>query len=67
LKELERKRFQEAKARLKDFVVFMPLGQSLDDEEKEEMQRLLRYYKHRFITFCSILKESLTARRAKGP
>jgi len=67
LKELERRRFQEAKARLKDFVVSMPLGQELDQEDQDEMGRLLRYYKHRYVTFCSILKEALTARRAKGP
>lgn len=29
--------------------------------------RLLRYYKHRFCTFISIMKESLIARRVKGP
>jgi hypothetical protein len=45
----------------------MPLGQELDQEEQEEMGRLLRYYKHRYVTFCAILKEALTARRAKGP
>ena len=67
LKELERKRFQESKLRLKDFVVNMPLGQTLSEEEQVEMNRLLRYYKHRFITFCAILKEALTARRTKGP
>jgi len=67
LKELERRRFQEAKARLKEFVVSMPLGQELDQEDQDEMGRLLRYYKHRYVTFCSILKEALTARRAKGP
>lgn len=42
---------------------------STSDEEFErvEQMRLLRYYKHRFCTFIQIMKESVTARRVKGP
>jgi len=64
LKELERKRFQEAKARLRDFVINFS-DSSSDEELLAEQARILRYYKHRFITFVGIMKESLIAKRVK--
>ena len=52
LKELERRRFQEAKLRLKNFVINRDMGETVADEEQSlEQMRLLRYYKHRFCTF----------------
>lgn len=49
--------------RLRDFVINRDV---LNDESKEQT-RLLRYYKHRYLTFVTILKEALNARRVKGP
>jgi len=51
LKELERRRFQEAKLRLKNFVINRDMGETADEEQNLEQMRLLRYYKHRFCTF----------------
>jgi hypothetical protein len=53
LKELERRRFQEAKLRLKNFVINRDMGgeTAADEEQSLEQMRLLRYYKHRFCTF----------------
>ena len=67
MKELERKRFQEAKIRLKEFVLSYGQGGPSDEEQSLEQMRLLRYYKHRFCTFIQIMKEAVTARRVKGP
>ncbi len=63
LKELERRRFQEAKTRLKNFVVTRDPGIILEESEEVEQMRLLRYYKHRFCTFYSIMKEAMIAKR----
>ena len=67
LKELERKRFQEAKQRLKTFVINREPSKELDEACEIEQMRLLNYYKHRFCTFIAVMKEALTARRVKGP
>ena len=67
LKELERRRFQQAKQRLRDFVIaYNPLEEQ-DDLALREQEKLLNYFKHRYCTFVQLMKEALTARRVKGP
>lgn len=65
LKELERKRFLEAKQRLRNYMINHSTRQDSEEEEirGEERQRLLNYFKHRFPTFAGIMKESMNARR----
>lgn len=63
LKELERRRFQQAKQRLRDFVISYNPLEEVDDLEQ---LRLLNYFKHRYSTFTQLMKEALTARRVKG-
>ncbi len=67
LKELERRRFLEAKQRLKMFIISRDPNKELDSDQELEQTRLLNYYKHRFCTFIAVMKEGLTARRVKGP
>ena len=57
LKELEYKRFHEAKRRLRHFLI------QTDMEDVEERQRLLSYFSHRFVTFTAILKEVIRSKR----
>ena len=57
LKELEFKRFNEAKKRLKDFIVFTDMS---DDEERG---RLLAYFSHRYASLISFLKEAIRTKR----
>jgi hypothetical protein len=67
LKELERRRFQQAKQRLRDFVIAYNPQEEQDDFSILEQERLLNYFKHRYSTFVQLMKEALTARRVKGP
>ena len=57
VKELEVRRFTEAKLRLKDFIVLTNMS---DDEERS---RLLAYFSHRYASLITILKEAVRTKR----
>jgi len=57
LKELEYKRFTEAKRRLRYFLVHT------DGKDLEEKNRLLKYYTHRYATLITIIKDCMRSKR----
>ena len=57
MKEVEFKRFHEAKRRLRTFLI------QTDMSDVEERQRLLSFFCHRFVTLVSILKEATRSKR----
>lgn len=57
LKEVEFKRFHEAKKRLRNFLVVSDMS---DTEEKD---RLLAYFSHRYVTLIAIIKEAVRSKR----
>lgn len=61
LAELSYEKFQEAKRRLRHFVINTDMT-----SDKEEKSRLLSYFKHRQHTLVMILKECYKARKANG-
>lgn len=67
LKDLETKRFQLARKRLKDFVSFS------DMTDEAERKRLLAYFSHRYFSLINMLKDAVRARKLikqksyKGP
>ena len=57
LKEVEFKRFHEAKRRLREFLIHTNMS------DIEERQRLLSYFSHRYVTLIAILKEATRSKR----
>ena len=57
LKEVEFKRFHEAKRRLRNFLIHTNMS------DIEERQRLLSYFSHRYVTLIAILKEATRSKR----
>ena len=57
LKELETKRFKEAKTRLRNFLVNTDMGPS------DERERLFKYFGHRYSSLVQNLKDSFRARK----
>ena len=57
LKEVEFKRFHEAKRRLRNFLIHT------DMSDVEEKNRLLSYFSHRYVTLIAIVKESVRSKR----
>jgi hypothetical protein len=56
---LEHQRVAEAKQRLRNFVV------SSEMNDKEEQNRLIKYFAHRYVTFIKLLIECVRARKFK--
>ena len=56
MKELERERFKQAKLRLRNYVLS-------GSQNENEQHRILSYFKHRYSTFISIMKEVNRAKK----
>ena len=57
LKELEIKRFNYAKQRLRDFVVYT------DMTDIDERNKILEFFAHRYSSLMSLLKEAVRAKK----
>ena len=57
LKELELKRFNHAKQRLKDFIVYS------DMSDEQERNKILQFFAKRYASFMSLLKEAVRAKK----
>ena len=57
LKEVEFKRFHEAKRRLRNFLIHTNMS------DVEERHRLLSYFSHRYVTLIAVIKEATRSKR----
>ena len=57
LKELEQKRFNYAKQRLRDFIVYT------DMTDVDERNKILEFFAHRYSSLMSLLKEAIRAKK----